>query len=111
MSLANLLNTPRTPSDFEEFFFSNRLQIDAIQKAILQQKNVNLTQYVLYPVSQDDFKGFLEANQQSHEDFNSVLGLQSSDLESVDLKDEKQLTAWTYLNYQELYSASAALKI
>lgn len=109
--LASLINIPKSSSDWEEFFFSNRDQIQNIQKAILQQKNINLAQYIIYPVSMDNFQGFLEANQQSHEDFNSALGLQSSDIETVDPRDESQLSAWIYLQYQELFSASAALGI
>lgn len=74
----------------------------------------NLTEYVLYPFDEnnkEDFQTFLENNSQAHDDFNSQLGLQSSDIEELDPKDEKALTSWIYTSYQELYSASAALKI
>lgn len=111
MSLSNLINVPNNQSDWEQFFFNNKEQTTAIRQAILAQKGVSLTEYVIYPVNEDSFQGFLESNQQSHQDFNSILNLQSSDLESVDPKDEKQLSAWIYLQYQELFSASAALGI
>jgi hypothetical protein len=42
---------------------------------------------------------------------NGQLGLQSVDLEDVDLKDPRQLQAWINFEYQELYAASAALGI
>lgn len=111
MSLVNLLNVPKNQSDWENFFWANRTQLINIQQAVLKQKSVNLPQYVVYPVADDSVQDFLTNNSQSHQDFNAVLGLQSSDLESVDLKDEKQLEAWVYLNYQELYTASQALNI
>lgn len=109
--LVSLLNTPKNQSDWELFAFSNRDQINQIRKAILQQKGVNLIEYQVYPISAEAIQGFLEANQQAHSDFNSALGLPGSDLKEVDVRDERQLQAWTYLNYQELYSASAALGI
>lgn len=109
--LANLLNVPQSPLDWEQFFWNNRTQIDEIRQAILKQFNVNLTEYILYPVAENSLQDFLINNSQSHQDFNAALRLQGSDLESVDFKDDKQLKAWIYLNYQELYSASAALGI
>lgn len=75
---------------------------------------INLTEYVLYPfdeTNQEDFQTFLENNQQAHNDFNAVLGLQSSDIEELDPKNERQLQQWIFTQYQELFSASAALKI
>ena len=54
---------------------------------------------------------FLERNQQTHIDMNGQLGLQSVDLEDVDLKDPRQLQAWINFEYQELFAASAALGI
>lgn len=70
-----------------------------------------LTDYVLYPVNQQGFQDFLQANQQAHNDFNSFLGLQSSDIEELDPKNDNQLRAWIYLNYQELFSACSTLGI
>lgn len=75
---------------------------------------INLTVYQVYPVNLNDpqaVQTFLENNQQAHDDFNGALGLPGVDLEGVDIKDKKQLEAWTFLNYQELYDASAALEI
>ena len=111
MPLYDLLNVPRSQTDWEVFSFANRDQITAIRQAILKQYNLNLTDYQLYPINFNNFKDWLQNNEQAHQDFNSVLGLQSSDIEELNPQDEKQLTAWIYLQYQELYSASAALKI
>ena len=75
---------------------------------------VNLQQYVLHPVNEQDkldFQNFLENNQQAHDDFNAVLNLQGSDIEELDIKDQNKLQQWIYTQYEELYSASAALKI
>lgn len=109
--LVSLLNVPKGPADWELFAFANRDQINQIRKAIRDQNNIDLTEYQLYPISPDSTQNFLEANQHAHTDFNSVLSLPGSDLKDVDLKDDKQLQAWIFINYQELYSASQALQI
>jgi hypothetical protein len=72
---------------------------------------VNLTEYQLYPINFNRFHDFLENNSQAHDDFNSVLGLQSSDIEELDPKDRNKLQAWIYLNFKELQSACLELKI
>lgn len=109
--LASLLNVPRDDQSWERFFFDNRQQITEIRQAVLKQKNINLTEYTLYPVSDKSFGDFLTNNQQAHDDFNSALGLQSSDIEELDPKNEQQLQAWVYLQYQELFTACSALGI
>lgn len=109
--LSALLNVPNSPESWEQFIFNNRQQITEIRQAILAQKNINLTEYQIYPVNDEGFQSFLQNNQQAHEDFNSVLGLQGSDIEELDPKDQKKLEAWVFLQYQELFSACSALKI
>jgi len=109
--LPSLLNTPKSPQDWEQFSFANRDILTQIRQAIQSQTGVNLTEYQVYPINFDAIKGFLEANQQSHSDFNAVLGAQSSDLQDVDVKDQKQLQVWINLNYLELQSACQILGI
>lgn len=72
---------------------------------------VNLQDYQLYPVDFNKSQDWLDNVSQSMQDINAVLGLQSVDLEDVDLKDEKQLESWVNLLYQELFSASQELGI
>jgi hypothetical protein len=75
---------------------------------------INLPQYQTYPIIYDnprDFQFWLIQNSQAHNDFNSVLNLQSSDLTGVDIRNQKQLEAWVYLNYKELDNACFALGI
>lgn len=80
--------------------------------AVAQVKPVvNLAEYQLYPINFQQFQNFLENNSQAHDDFNSVLGLQSSDIEELDPKDLNKLQEWIYLNYKELESACEQLKI
>ena len=70
-----------------------------------------LFQYQLDPIPTQDITDWLFRNSQSHSDINSVLGLQGSNLESVNLEDENQRQAWIWLNYSELRDARLALHI
>lgn len=107
--LASLLNVPRTPQEWSLWSFANKDAINTIQAAILDQKGITLTAYPLDPI--DNIEEFLERNQQSHADIMSVLGIQSSDLESVNLKEPRELQAWVYLCHRELYDAAAQLGV
>lgn len=109
--LAILNNTPKSPQDWEVFGFNDRDQINLIRQAIQKKTGINLPEYELYPIPMEKFSDWLDRKSQAHTDFNSVLGLQSNDLTDVDIRDKKQLQAWIYLQYQELYNASAALGI
>ena len=114
MSLFDLLSSPKSPEDWEQYSFSTRNQVDLIRSAILKQYNINLTQYQLYPLdlsNEENRQYWLQQNSQSHDDFNAVLGQQSSDIDDVDFKNEKELEAWIFLVYQELFTACSILKI
>lgn len=110
MATADLLNVPKSASDWNFFSFNNRDAVQRIKQAILTQQNIDLIEYQLDPVDLSNPTFFLQNNQQSHTDFNGVLGLQSTDLLDVDLKDERQLQSWTYLNWLEIQQAEFALK-
>lgn len=112
MSLvAALLEVPRSSQQWARWSQNNRFCCDEINAAILKQYNINLIQYQLDPIPFNNFVQFLENNQAAHTAFNGVLGLQGSDLESVDIRNPAQLEAWVNLVYQELYSARAKLRI
>lgn len=72
---------------------------------------VKLPEYSIDPIPSDDVKGWLENNQNYHNDMNGQLDLQGSDLQDVDFKDQKQLQSWIFLHYQEHNSAEQALEI
>lgn len=73
--------------------------------------DINLTNYIIYPIDQKHLSDFLEANQSLHSDMNGILGLQSSDLQDVDFQNENQKIAWFYTHYQEHFSAERELGI
>jgi hypothetical protein len=75
---------------------------------------INLPAYQIYPVNTQDkqtFQFWLLQNSQAHDDFNSTLGLQGSDLTGLDPTNKKQLESWIFLNYKELDNACFSLGI
>lgn len=73
--------------------------------------DINLTNFIIYPVTKEQISIFLDNNQSLHTDMNGILGLQSSDLEDVDFENENQKRAWFYSHYLEHQSAEIKLGI
>lgn len=109
--IQNILSVPDSLADWNIWSFSNRTEVDRINAAILKQKGILLPSYPLDPINFDHIYDWLAYNSQSHIAFNSVLGLQSNDLLSVDLKDVRQRAAWIFNNYQEVFDAETTLGI
>lgn len=113
MPLPDLLNVPHTKEEWDRFSFAHRDHHNLIRQAIQKQSNGadNLFEYQLDPIIPNEIQDFLSRNQQSHDDFNEILGIQGVDLEGADFKDKKQLTAWILANYQDHFNAAQALTI
>lgn len=109
--LALLLNVPKTPEEWVRWSFHHDDSHVRIRQGILVQKGINLTQYQLNPIFQEDVQGWLQRNSQTHSDMNGVLGVQGVDLLDVDFNDASKSEAWTWLHYQEHFTAESALKI
>jgi hypothetical protein len=109
MALSNLLNSPTDGNSLDVWTFHNADSHAAIISAILAVKGIQLTQYLLDPVDEDDMNNWLLRHQQSHTDFTSVLGIGSNDLSSVDWKNDSERDAWIGLHFREHYDAYAAL--
>jgi hypothetical protein len=109
--LAALLNTPRTQDDWDRWSWHHLSSHTAIRQAIVAQKKIRLAEYILYPVNFGRLPDFLQANSQSHIDMLGVLGIQSEDLQDVDIRDQRQLQAWSWIHYLDHYNAENALNI
>lgn len=109
MSTSTLLEVPKDERAWSRFSWSNKVACQEIRQAIQKKFNVNLTEYFLDPIDLKNPQYFLEANSQTHIDFNNVLKLQGADLEEVDVKNPRQLESWIYLNWKELFDAKQAL--
>lgn len=109
--LVTLLNVPQSARDWEIWSFAHRESHDAINSAIRTQGGPTLADYQLDPIPPDDLRGWLERNQQAHNEMNGAVGAQSSDLLDVDLKDARQRAAWVWLHYLEHQTMEGLLKI
>lgn len=105
------MNTPREPSEWVRWSYHHRDSHARIRDAIQKQKGVSLVDYQLDPISQEDIRGWLQRNSQSHSDMLGALNIQAEDLLDVDFSDLKQAEAWTNLHYQDHYNAENALRI
>lgn len=109
--LAGLQTVPQTQADWDRFAYWNYDCNNQIRAAILAQKNIRLFEYQLYPIDFNRLDIFMNNNQQAHIDFTNALGLQSSDLLNVDLKDAAQRAGFIWINYMELLNACQSLMI
>lgn len=109
--LAALLNVPRTNEEWAIWSWSHRASHDAIRQAIQSQLNINLVDYQVDPMDPHDIAGFLQRNSQLHLDATAAVGLQSHDLQDVNLSNESQKISWIFVHAQEHYDIESALGI
>jgi hypothetical protein len=109
--LAALLNTPKSFEEWQQFARDHRDSHDRIRKAIKSKYNIELTDYIVEPLSEPSFKQFLQNNASLHTDMNGVLKSQSSDLLDVNFDDLQKLETWISLHYQEHQNAEQILGI
>jgi hypothetical protein len=107
--LPALLNFSLDNLDF--FIFNNKDQHDRIASAILKQKNIQLSDFPIYPVKEENLKSFFLSHQQMHDDVNSVLGLPGGDLSEIDFKDDRKVEYWKAQHFLEHYQWTQALKL
>lgn len=72
--------------------------------------DANLTAYPLDPIPADTHQ-WLIWNQQTHNDMNGALGLQSSDLQDADFTKADSVKDWIYLHFLEHQTAALELGI
>ena len=109
--LARLQNTPQTEEDWAIWSWNNYDCLNQIRSAINSRYAVTLPDYQVEPIDFGDIDTWLQANQQAHTEFAGVLGIQTSDLLHVDLRDQNQRQAWIFTNWMELSNACQTLKI
>lgn len=107
--LPGLSNIPHTDEEWKLWAWDHRDSHNRIRRAILSTYGVSLTDYQVEPINPNDMTSFLQNNSNLHDDMNSVLELQSSDLQDANLQEPRELDAWIKLHSQEHYYAEAKL--
>lgn len=106
-----LLNVPNDSASWDQWGFSLDQNIRDISTALRSQKNVVIVEYQLYPIPSNALTEWLERVSSALTAICTPLGLQSADVETVDLTDERERQAWANEIFSEIYAARAALKI
>jgi hypothetical protein len=111
--IQTLLNVPKTVGEWATFSFSHAQVHREIRQALLSQRGFATGDYVLDPIptERNEVDEWLGRVQQTHNEMNDALGLQSNSLVGVDFSDAGQAAAWIYLNWQEDNAAMVALKL
>ena len=111
MPLPFLFDITANDASLEQFFFWNAQDHIEIRQAIQAQHGTNLFARVLDPVDREAIDLWLELHQQTHNDINSVLGLNGNDLSDIDFSIPSKVREWINLHAQEHQAMRQALKI
>jgi hypothetical protein len=103
-----LVEIPHDQASWDRWSWHHRQSHDAII-AKLQTMGRPLANYIVEPINWNATELFLQNNSQLHLDMTAALGLQSVDLEDVDLRNQNQLQAWIWLHFQDHRNVEAAL--
>ena len=108
MGLAQVVYPPPTPDGFKTWLFDHyQDHLAIIQRA--STLGYSLTQYRIWPVTEQSLQDFLQQHSFMHNEMNAIANVQGSDLEDIDFKDKKKLDAWYYLNFIEHQSVHSFL--
>lgn len=105
---AVLAEIPRDENSWSRWCFHHRTSHEAII-AKLRELGRPLTYYIVEPINWAQPELFLQSNSEMHIDMTAAVGLQSTNLQDVDLKDERQLIAWIFLHAQDHRNVESAL--
>lgn len=111
MSIVDLFNIP---GDDVQLAFWARMHViwhRSCNLLIFQKHNVILPEYVLDPIDADDPGVFLQNHQTMHNNIDSVLNIQSYDLQDVDWANQTQRIGWFQAHAQLSQQEANALEI
>lgn len=92
--IAALYNLPVDRAAMQRFSFHNRDSHDLAAQAILKQMGITLKSYILDPVPENDFAGWLYQHQTAHDEVNEILGTGGNDFTNLDPANMEQLAVW-----------------
>lgn len=107
--LAGLLNIPHSADDWAKWSFNHKLSHDLIRATIKKVYSEDLTDYIVDPIDMRNPHEFLQNNSELHNDMNSVLQLNGTNLQDADLSKPNELAAW--INYHYFEHNYAELKL
>lgn len=111
MGLPLLYVRPTSPDEWRAWSFNHAANHYDFIFAAAQQKNQNLSQYILDPMDPDNLGMWLYQHQEMHNQINAVLATSGFDLLGLDWDDASQFQEWLRLNGDEHIRLSAALGV
>lgn len=94
MSVLNVFNIPGTPEELTEWSFLHMALHRSEILAVLRQKNVILTEFVLDPIDLTPNSAWFQQHQQMHDAVDQQVGVAQFNLIDVDWQDEAQRLGW-----------------
>jgi len=110
-SAAPLLNVPHEQSDWASWSFQLDQNVRDITQALRMQRGVSLVEYQIFPIPEAAVGEWLERVSGVIGDICQELNVQSADIETVDLQDERERQAWVWQVFTEINAARGMLKI
>lgn len=111
MSLLSLFSIPKTPDEWRVWSFSNQDSHNRIAEAVHAQKKTILTILALDPIPQSDLAGWLRNHQQMHNEMDSLLNIDSTDLTVPDPSDQRSYSDFVFRHAREHQQAENILGI
>lgn len=101
MPLPHILRPPDTKRGMDEWLFQHSQDHMEIVQKIRAAFGIVLPTYVIDPMEPADFHGWALRHQSYHDQANGILGIDGSDLQTVDWQNPQEREDWFWLQYQE----------
>lgn len=111
MAIANLANVPDDDETWDQYSFALQGTLRDINRQILQQKNIALSEYILDPFNIKDPSVQLYGLQTMMNNINAVLDISGYDYEDVDLTKPEERASWTWLLFTNVRKAANMLGV
>jgi hypothetical protein len=111
MSLAVLFELPDDAAKLQAWSFSHAAQHRDIIRVTFERRHKILTEYPLDPLDPNDMGQWLYQHQIMHQQQNTALGLETSDLMGVDWLDRESLLVWLQQHGNEHQQAATILQL
>ena len=101
MALANLANPPTNENELSSFTFAHADLVARTITHLNENNGTNIVVQQIDPLPVFDLNNWLQRVQYQHNSINDTLNLKGSDLTGLDIKNQEQVKAWTWLVFTD----------
>jgi hypothetical protein len=109
MGLAGVFTNPGDRQSLAKWSFNHMMQHRDIIRAIKEQQQIILPEFILDPFDPDNLGIWQYQHQLMHSDFDSLLGIAGNNLIGIDFNDPAIRTSWLFLHGPEHREANGKL--